>query len=224
MSDKLDALQFDNIISTTSYYGVVWKGLHKNRPCAVKMVILTSGLHYDYGKGKYRGDDRKHADKYFSRDEQAPFLHSHYRQRRAMTPEDFEYESEMIQKISRLDLAPQLFDVWIDRTRPMHYGFIVMELIPETIKGILLKRDLTRDELKRTHDIISSLHSKGFCHGDLKPSNMGCHLNDKGEIDRIRFLDLMKCRRIKHRDEIKRDVDTFKRHAKDNADLRSKHK
>ena len=55
-----------------------------------------------------------------------------------------------------------------------------------------------------------------------KASNIGCYLGNDGEIERLRFIDLMKARPIKNHDEVKRDVDTFKRHMKDNIELRGK--
>lgn len=215
----MESLQFESIISSTSHYGVVWKGLYKGQPCAVKMVILTSGLHYDHKIKKYRSGS---GEKYFSQDEQAPFSHTLYRERKAMSREDFDHEVSMIKQMSRMNLAPQLFNAWIDKKRPMHYGFIVMELMPETIKSILLKRDLSPNELKRVRETIDHLHSKGICHGDCKASNIGCYLNNNGEVEGLRFIDLMKARPVKHHDEIKRDVETFKRHMKDNIELRGK--
>lgn len=217
---RLDSLQFESIISSTSHYGVVWKALYKGQPCAVKMVILTSGLHYDHEKKRYRSGE--HPEKRFAIDEQIPYLHTMYRERKAMTPKDFKYEVDMIKQIGRLNLAPRLFDVWIDNKRPMHYGFIVMEYFPETVKSILLKRDLTSDELKRVKQAIKDFHSKGMCHRDMKPSNIGVTLDSQGKIDRVRFIDLAKAHEIKHKDEIKRDLDTFERHAKDNTELRGK--
>lgn len=219
LRNQKDSLRFENIISTTSHYGVVWKATYNGQPCAVKVVILTTGLHYDHKKKKYRGDAKK-PEEHFAQDERAPYLHTLYKERKAMPRDDFEHEAEMIEKMSKMNLGPKLFGVWIDEKRPMHYGFIAMEFMTETVKGILLKRDLTGNELQRIRETIDRLHGKGICHGDCKPSNIGVTLDANGNVDQIRFLDLMKCRPIKHRHEIERDLDTFKRHAKDNTELR----
>ena len=220
--EKVDSLQFESIISTTSHYGVVWKALYKGNPCAVKMVILTSGLHYDHKTKKYRHGD--HGEKYFSKDERAPFNHTLYKERKAMTQGDFDHEVSMIKQMSRMNLAPQLFDAWVDKKRPMHYGLIVMELMPETIKSILLKRDLSPTELKYVRETINGLHSKGICHGDLKPSNTGVTLDSHGQIDQIRFIDCAKVYETHNRERIKRDNETFQRHARDNISERVKNK
>jgi tRNA A-37 threonylcarbamoyl transferase component Bud32 len=218
----MKSLQYQSILSSTSHYGVVWKALYNGQPCAVKMVILTSGLHYDKKSKRYRNTNKHRPDDYFSRDNASPFLHTQFRHRKAMTLDKFNHEVKMIQQMSQLHLAPRLLGSWINRSDyPMHYGFIVMEYLPTTVKGVLLKRNLSAVEMTTIERLINQLHQQGVCHGDLKPSNIGIRIGSNGQIDHLRLLDWAKGEVTSDRKRRKRDRDTFKKHVKKNIAERS---
>jgi len=216
----MNNLSFQNIISKNSHYGIIWKGLYKGQPCAIKMVILDSGV-YDRSKKNPQGYP-KDKENYFKSDDEKPFLHTLFRDRKAMTIEKFDHEVEMLKTVGNSYLAARLLDSWKDTSSyPMHYGFIVMEYLECTVKDILHQRDLNSREIKLIHALINKLHSSNFCHGDLKPSNLGVKLNKEGEIVYLRFLDLAKTHPIQHKKEIKRDWKTLQKHIKKNISSRS---
>lgn len=68
MNKYLRNLTFDNILSNKTHYGLIWRGKYKSQECIIKMVILSSGIHYDKITDKYyngnhnRHPDNKHSD------------------------------------------------------------------------------------------------------------------------------------------------------------------
>lgn len=216
----MENLTFDEIISTASHYGIIWRGTYGDAECVIKMVGLTSGLHYNkpekcYYSGK-KNIKTSQAEKMLSQDDQSPFYHSLYLERKAMTRDKFNHEAKMIRNLNKMDLAPELFDVFINDNYPIHYGFIVMEYMPVNLKALIGERDYTPNEFKLIQATIKRLHKKGLCHGDMKPSNMGAYANEYGEVDRILFLDLAKVRRTDSEKDFERDRKTFALHMKTN--------
>jgi tRNA A-37 threonylcarbamoyl transferase component Bud32 len=184
---------------------------------------LTSGLHYDTKAKHYRNKGKHKPHDYFKHDDAAPFLHTHFRHRKALSVDKFNHEVKMIQTMSQLDLAPRLLGSWINQSDyPMHYGFIVMEYLPQTVKGILLKRNLSSAELATLEQMIDQLHQRGFCHGDFKPSNIGVRVNSNGRMSHFRLLDWNKGRATTDRQCPKRDHIRFKKHVKRNIAERRK--
>ncbi len=217
----MNNLTFDKIISDTSHYGIIWKGKYSGKSCVIKMVGLTSGIHYNkpencYYNGKKSIKTSK-AEKILAQNDSEPFYHSYYLKRKAMTREKFNHEAKMIKKLQKYNLAPTLFKVFInDSDYPIHYGFIVMEYLPVNLKSLVMKRDYTSNEFKLIQETIKRLHKRAFCHGDMKPSNMGAYMNKKGELEKIVFLDLAKVRKTNHEKDFERDRKTFITHMKDN--------
>jgi len=108
----------------------------------------------------------------------------------------FHHEITMLEKMSTLKLAPKLFHHWIDnQTYPAHYGFIVMERMTKTVKDILLKRD-------------------------LKPRNIGVHVNESGYITKMRMIDWAKGASTRDKSLFDRDTRTFYAHIKKNISER----
>lgn len=68
--------------------------------------------------------------------------------RKSMSKRAFKNEIDQMKELAKHDLAPTVYYYWIDKTSPVHYGFMVMQLCDDTAKGIILNRDLHDGELK----------------------------------------------------------------------------
>jgi len=195
---------FTDVISRRTAYGLIWLGFYRKHPSVTKMIMLTSGIHYDRTAGEYRTPQEQRlsnvdAEKHFVNNERKPFLHQDFMHRRSMTPNAFFAEIDELQTLSKLGLAPKVYGYGVNQEHDVHYGFVVMEKVDCSLKDIYLKRELNHDENKLVHDLIDSLHNEhGIIHGDLKPSNIGVYLNRKGHIVDACFFD---CQKIRHREQ-----------------------
>lgn len=229
-------LTFSDVLSRRTAYGLIWLGQYRcspvpnqerqitsrqpAQPCVVKMIMLTTGIHYDKNAHEYRGPpiqppgtakrtttpttptemfrtlNENEVDKYFSRNANKPFYHMDFRHRRSMTMEAFYKEVDDLVILSHLGMAPSVYGYGVNRDHPIHYGFIVMEKVDCSLKDIYLNRTLTPPENQIITHLIESLHhTYGMIHGDLKPSNIGVYLNTKGQVEDACFFD---CQKIKH--------------------------
>lgn len=201
---------FDKILSTETHYGCIWYGTYikkMNQPktCIIKMVLIDS--------------PHANPNAFISNDEK-PYYHKLFQGRKSMSTLAFEHEVNMIKTLSKTRLAPKLYTSYIETTKyKTTYGFIVMEKMDKTVKDVLLKRDLSSKETNKILENIDLLHKLDVCHGDCKPSNIGVKLKN-GEINKIRFLDLAKCRKISSNKDVDRDIKTFWQHLKSNTNLR----
>src|SRR5436309_1202417 len=215
-------ITFHEIISTSTHYGIIWSGTYNKEDCIIKMVILNTGIHYNKKADNYY-DNTKNISKpkCFNKDNNKPFLHTYYQKRKAMNLSTFHHEITMLEKMSTLKLAHKLFHHWIDnQTYPAHYGFIVMERMTKTVKDILLKRDLKPYELSYLEEKIADMHKAHIKHGDLKPSNIGVHVNESGYITKMRMIDWAKGASTRDKSLFDRDTRTFYAHIKKNISER----
>ena len=181
---------FDEIISTDSSYGVIWKGIYNSNPVAIKMVMIKKGIYYDFDSCKEKHG--KYTRKYFEVDETKPFLHTHFLDHRPVSLHAFDNEVYTLNTFSKLNLAPKLYGYCIDNTHNnIHYGFIVMELLDGSVKDIIIHRSLSKPEKKIIIELINLMHHKYKCvHRDLKPSNIGIFLDANKQIIRCVLIDL----------------------------------
>ena len=134
-----------------------------------------------------------------------------------MSIEKFKHEVKMIRNMSDIGFAPKLYEHWIDsKSYRVHYGFIVMERMTTTVKKIILRRDLSSSELKDIKSKIRKLHDNNVKHGDLKPSNIGVHLDERGRITVIRMIDWAKGQYTSEQRAYDRDNRTFVEHIEKN--------
>jgi len=196
-------LTFIDVLSRRTAYGLIWLGKYKKKNCVVKMIMITTGIHYDKTEQEYRTPNEekigeKIAEKYFGHNDSKPFLHMDFRHRRSMTPEAFFKEIDELVSLGKFGIAPKVYGYGINRSHEIHYGFIVMEKIDCSLKDIYLKRELHHDEDQIIKNLINRLHNEyGIIHGDLKPSNIGVYLGPNGHVINACFFD---CQKIKHRD------------------------
>jgi len=218
-------LVFHDVLSRRTAYGLIWTGLYQNTyKCVIKMIMLTSGIHYDKNQKKYRSSDEKsisekEIEPYFNHNDKKPFYHKDFRHRRSMTQKDFLREVDNYVSLGRVGLAPIVYGYGINESHEIHYGFIFMERVDCSLKDIFLHRDLHHSETKLITNLIDELHHKhGIIHGDLKPSNIGVYLNDKSIIQKACFFD---CQKLRSKTEMNtndfnrsatREADNFKRH------------
>jgi tRNA A-37 threonylcarbamoyl transferase component Bud32 len=220
-----DELQVDYIISENTHYGVIWVGRYKKTPCVVKIVLIDTGIHYDRQYNSYLDNDidisSRKAMTYFF-DDKKPYLQSKYIRRKSMSMRKFNHEVNMIRKMSIKRLAPKLLGSWVNNTSyKIHYGIIIMEQMTCTLKDIILRRDLEKNERNRVLIKINTLHNYGVTHGDLKPSNVGIICDRYDNIKHIRFIDWAKGEYTNNTDLFTRDIRTFKNHIKKNIRDRS---
>lgn len=212
MHKKLNKITFDKIISNDTVYSVVWGGKYDNKQCVIKMVVLTSG---------------KIRSKYFDKDDNKPFYHSEFKDKKPMNVSEFKHEVSSYKTFSNLKMGPELYDYWIHKDFKIHYGIIVMERLDGSLKQILIKRDLNQHEHTLVNQLIDTLHNKHeIVHGDMKPSNIGVYLNSKGEIKKCLFFDCQKVKYKRHYEQftfhklIERDNSVYRDHSINNRNLR----
>jgi len=192
MHSALTKIKLDEIISNDTVYSIVWGGKYENKKCVLKMIVIDSG---------------KTKKKYFEKNGEKPFLHKEFKDKKSLTPREFKHEVEAYLKFSKLGIGPEIYDYGIHKDYEVHYGIIVMERLDCSIKQLLIKRELTRHEHDIVDKLIDKLHHKyDMVHGDMKPSNIGVYLNDKGEIKECYFFD---CQKVKYKKNY--DSDSFKR-------------
>lgn len=214
----MDELQYQNIISTNTHYGVIWQGRYRNKDCIIKVVLLNTGIHYDKSTKKYLNHNIRisKGEKYFRHDDATPFRHTLYAKRKSMSIEKFKHEVAMLKQIGALQLAPELYSYNIDRSYDVHYGIIVMQRMMMTVKDIILKRDLKLEELEYILSKIQRLHDAGIKHGDMKPSNIGANITESGVISKVRIIDWAKGASTSDHRAFERDIRTFHLHVKKN--------
>ncbi len=83
----------------------------------------------------------------------------------------FEAEAQLIARLEHPHIVP-LFDYWREPDR----AFLVMRLLPISLRAVLRRHPLTLDEAVRLVDQLSSalamFHRQGIVHRDIKPDNI----------------------------------------------------
>ena len=138
------------LLSNDSKYGVVYTCYYNDKYTAVKIVSLNSGVHYDAITKKHFNGDKtliKNIDveKYYDKNsfifDQILFI-----KKKVMKNDAFALEIAKQQKMYELSFSPQIHGYCIYDKLPVHYGFIVMDLVDCTLKDIIMKRDITVEE------------------------------------------------------------------------------
>ena len=193
-------INFDEIISIDSSFGIIWKGTYKNTQVAIKMVMLRKGNYYVFDKTDH--DYKKHHKNksYFEQDSSKPFLHTYFLDHKPVHFDTLENEVYSLNKFANLNLAPKLYGYCINnQPNNIFYGFIVMELLDGSVKDIIMERALTRPEKNIIYELIDIMHIKHKCvHRDLKPSNIGMFLDNNKQIIRCVLIDLQSAVFKKH--------------------------
>lgn len=216
---KLDGIIFNRIIESGSSYGVIWVANHqKYGTCIIKMLSLNTGTHYDKDTDTYFDKhrvkiDRSNALELYRTTSIAPFLHREFIQKRSVTLDNFQYELSQYIQLSKLNLAPVIYDYGVSHTiAGFKYGFIVMEKIQSNVKNIREVRHLTKDEKELISKTITRLHDNGYVHGDLKPNNIGVKLSD--DLHRIESCVFFDCYTVRQLSEFS-DEDKIRKMKKD---------
>lgn len=224
-------LQFGTILSKRTCYGLIWNGTYNDIPCVIKMIMLTTGIHYDKNEDKYKmGSGRTWSNAgradmppAFQVNSNEPFLHTEFCHRRSMTPHAFQHEVDTLNRLGLEGLAPRVYGYGVcDKYYAIHYGFIIMERLDCSVKDILIKRALTDAENKLVKKTINSLHEEHkMVHRDMKPSNLGAYLDTNGMIRRCYVFDCQKMLRSDHCESkrqfdhlVKKDWDIYHKHVK----------
>jgi hypothetical protein len=123
---------FLDIMSRRTAYGLIWLGRYHQQSCVIKMIMLTTGYHYDKNTQEYRTpEDHKISEEtvaqYFGHNEHKPFYHQDFRHRRSMTPAAFLAELKELASLGEKGMAPKVYAYGFARTHPIHYAFFVMQ-------------------------------------------------------------------------------------------------
>lgn len=194
----LKKIHFKEILSNRSVHGLVWTAEYEGKTCVVKMLVLKSGKHPPTNSAEFDHNDK------------IPFRHKEFKKLKPMSKLEFVKECKNYFTLSKLGLAPKMYGYWIHKTKTgIHYGFILNEKLDTSVKEILLKRNLTKQEGQKINKLIDNIHKLGITHGDMKPSNIGCYLDAKGYMSRCFLFD---CSKVAYRDELSNyDFDRKKR-------------
>lgn len=202
-------IEVTGIVSTQSQYGVVWQGVFqgasaakgaKEAPVAVKMVLLRSGVHYDkFLDTLVDGHERpvNHVSHHHPLCAAFGLPDTTFHKRKSLTRGQFEWEVKQMKRLAKLDLSPPVYASWLEHDGPFHFAFLITGLCHANGKSVLLKRDYTQREMHLLLAMVTKLHRHRYAHGDLKPSNMGVYLDDKGDIVKFHLLDCNKTRRVR---------------------------
>lgn len=194
-------IQINKLISKDTKYGLIWDVTYKNNiSCALKIVILESGIHHRKNSKYYNGNVCITSDdgKSFFKQKSKPFNNKAFRFKKPMNVDFFMKEIDNLHLLSKINMAPNVYDSGIYIYSPLnnenigiHYGFILMDKTDTSFKDIIHQRHINKSEFKIIRKKINELHSFGFIHGDLKPSNIGVYL-DNGYISKCIFFDCAK--------------------------------
>lgn len=207
----LNDVSFEEIISNKTVYGLIWSGIYDERPCIIKVIKLDSG---------------KIESPTFDKDDKAPFYHTQLKNLKTMNREAFKREVHNLGYLSKYRLVPKVYGSVIeDQKYDVHYGIIVMEQLDASLKDVLLKRNLHKDEHQMVVELINKLHRRAV-HGDLKPSNIVVKYDQYNNIKQCYLID---CQKIKRRNDysndrferlIKIDWNRYRMHFKKNKEMR----
>lgn len=197
-----NGLDFISILSRKTAYGLIWTGHYQQKPCVIKMIMLTTGIHYDKDHNIYLDAmGNVITNRYFDHNNQKPFLHTEFKHRRSMTPDAFFSEVNELTHLGSIGMAPFVYGCGINQKHQVHYGFIVMSKVDTSLKDVCMRRRLTSDETQIVTNLVKTLHNvHGLLHGDLQTSNVGVYLNQKDHITQACFFD---CQSISHRNQYK---------------------
>ncbi len=98
-----------------------------------------------------------------------------------------------------------------------------MEKMDCSLKDILLRRQLDSDEFAIAKATVDAMHHEcHIVHKDMKPSNMGINIDNRGRVRKCLMFD---CQKMQHRSQmgnsefdkfVKRDWEIYHKHVKMN--------
>lgn len=223
-------LEFHKLLSNDTIHCLMWQGSYYDKTCAIKVVMLKNGLYYDQKNDVYIDGHNNHeinrsaAIRYFV-NEEIPFLHNQYIERKGTKIESFNNEIKQLLYLNKYNLSPELYGYCIIKKGPFYYGFIVMDKVDCSLKQIILRRSLTNNEENIVKNLIYNLNSRLITHGDLKPSNIGVYLNKYSYIKRCVFLDLSSVKQYNKKNKsfkkrVKHDLKNYVEHIQKNINER----
>jgi tRNA A-37 threonylcarbamoyl transferase component Bud32 len=202
---NLDFIKFNKVSFIGSSYGVIWDGKYKDKNAIIKMLTLTSGIHYNKDNDKYYDKNNieiKYYNNLYNKKNIKPFIHNEFIKKRSIPLSDFEYELEQHKKLEEISLSPIIYDYGVSHTVDgFKYAFIVMEKWTTNVKDLLILRKINTKEEEIIMNIINKLHKLGYVHGDMKPNNIGVMLDNKLLIEKCCFFDCYTVKEINNLSE-----------------------
>lgn len=102
-------------------------------------------------------------------------------------------EIEIIEKLSKLELAPKIFKSEVFTSKGMDKAYYEMEMMTGTIEDLLTKRLITKDLniiLNMIMTLLERLCKEGFSHGDFHWRNIGFDFCKEKNCITVKVLDL----------------------------------
>lgn len=195
---------FEDVISSKSAYGLVWKGQWNRQPAVLKIVTLTDGIHYNRKTEEYFDGTAplgKSVPSNYTHGHR-PFYHSRFRHRQGMTPEDFLKEVSN-QKMAE-EFSPKIYAYGklSHKLNGITYAVIAMEPLQMTLKQLIETREnnhkerMSSTEIAMLEKFLKDFHKK-FVHGDLQASNVAVNIDRHHKIKRYCLLDFYSMRQIR---------------------------
>lgn len=218
---KLDDLQFDKILSDQTTYGLIYSGKYKDKPCAIKVVMLSTDIYYK--NGKFYNDGKK-VNKPKDLEEEGTFNYKKFNNLKPMTYDKFAKEVNGLLNLSNLGVGTKFYG-FMEYKNKINYGVLVMKRADCSLKDIIMERRISDDERKIVYDFINKLHKElKIAHGDLKPSNIGIIKDENDKIKKCYVFDSQKVKYGKDYKEkqfkklVSKDLRTFKEHCQKNKE------
>lgn len=196
--ESIEYINFNDVkfnefpLSTDSAYSLIWSGKYKNKKCAIKMVVLTTGNFYDKDNNSYVEDGIVivNEPRCFKKDDKVPFLHTKFLKKRAMSKINFLKEIENQKKLEKMNLTPKIYGFFKShKIKGIQYAFIVMELLDTSLRDLLKIRKISESEEIKIVELIMNMNIKyRIIHRDLKPANIGIKLSNN-KIHKVYVLD-----------------------------------
>lgn len=210
---NLNDIKFIKVLSDKSVFGIVWKAIYKKQLCAVKVLILKSGVHYNTRQRHFVSPKIHKISAHKIPSHKIPkteYLLDKYYQRKAVTAVAFKKEIDSLTRAHKFGYGVKyhgysLHQVNLDDNLHIISGFIVMDLTDGDLSDVIRKRPLTRTEEILVNVTINRMHQRSV-HGDLKPANIGIYYDQFRQLNKIVIFD---CDKMINREDI--SVDEFKK-------------
>lgn len=178
-------------VSSRSSYGSIFIIKHRHHRCILKLQTLKTGAHFDKVNKLYYDDRGKLVDdhiaiaKYFPKDT----ILYRFRHKESISKEQFEKEVDNQNFMSNYKLAPQIYEHGYVDIGSLNFAYIIMKKMDLSLKDYILKYGRRHLDMSIVYSKIEKMHSMGYCHGDLQPSNICFSFDHTGHIKCCRIID-----------------------------------
>ena len=198
------------LINSSSSYGNIFIDSNGR---IVKVQTLITGLHYNKKTEQYYDSSvnlgKEKASRYYPKGS----ILQYFRHKEGISKKDFKNEVKIQKKMSKYNISPEIYEKGFFKIGKLHFCYIVMEKMDLSLKTFMEKNskfwsEIKEDKMTEILNIIEKLHSLGYYHGDLQPSNVCLNVKDNS-ITKCRLIDWFFSGKIKNDDDRKQDYNTL---------------